>query len=89
VQAWRLISDISGRPEVAGAGIFLHEEIRQAKLAHADETAWKEAGLLLWLWVFSTATVTLYCPSTLVKTMHFQCKALAFKKASQSDTLLL
>lgn len=38
----------------------LAEELRQADLLYADETTWKEAGLLLWLWVFCTATVTLY-----------------------------
>ena len=38
----------------------LAEEIRQAELLHADETTWKEAGQLLWLWVFCSSTVTLY-----------------------------
>jgi hypothetical protein len=38
----------------------LAEEARQAPLAHADETPWKEWGKLLWLWVVSTATVSLY-----------------------------
>jgi len=38
----------------------LAEEIRQADLLYADETTWKEAGLLLWLWVFCSSTVTLY-----------------------------
>jgi len=38
----------------------LAEEAGQAPLAHADETPWKEWGKLLWLWVISTATVSLY-----------------------------
>jgi transposase len=38
----------------------LVEEVRQASLAYADETSWKEWGTLLWLWVISTATVSLY-----------------------------
>jgi hypothetical protein len=37
----------------------LLEELRQATLAYADETPWKEAGQLLWLWTISTATVCL------------------------------
>ncbi|MCP4042209.1 MAG: transposase, partial [Gammaproteobacteria bacterium] len=42
----------------------VHEEIevaiRQAELVYADETGWKESTLLLWLWVFTCATVTLF-----------------------------
>jgi transposase len=38
----------------------LVEAVRAAVLAHADETTWKEAGQLLWLWVIATATVSLY-----------------------------
>lgn len=38
----------------------LAKEVRQASLAYADETSWKEWGKLLWLWVVSTATVSLY-----------------------------
>lgn len=35
-------------------------EVQAAVLAHADETAWKAAGQLLWLWVIATTTVSLY-----------------------------
>ena len=45
---------------VAPLELQLAEEIRQADLLYADETTWKEAGLLLWLWVFCSSTVTLY-----------------------------
>ncbi len=36
------------------------EEVQQAALAYADETPWKEWGHLLWLWVITTPTVSLY-----------------------------
>lgn len=38
----------------------LIEEIVNSNLLHADETSWKESGVLLWLWVFTNMTVTLY-----------------------------
>ena len=38
----------------------LVDEVRQASLAYADETSWKEWGKMLWLWVISTATVSVY-----------------------------
>ena len=38
----------------------LVDEVRQAAQAYADETPWKEWGLLLWLWVIVTPTVSLY-----------------------------
>jgi hypothetical protein len=38
----------------------LIEELRQATLAYADETPWKAAGQLCWLWTISAATVCLY-----------------------------
>jgi hypothetical protein len=34
--------------------------VREAELLHADETSWKESGQLLWLWVFSCASATLF-----------------------------
>jgi hypothetical protein len=34
--------------------------VRQVELAYADETSWKEHGKLLWLWVFTCATATLF-----------------------------
>lgn len=36
------------------------EEIQQAYQAYGDETAWKEWGVALWLWVITTPTVCLY-----------------------------
>jgi hypothetical protein len=35
--------------------------IREAELLHVDETGWKEKGTLLWLWVFTCTTATLFC----------------------------
>ena len=35
-------------------------EIRASALLHADETSWKEHGQLLWLWVFTCATTTVF-----------------------------
>ena len=35
--------------------------IREAALLHVDETGWKEQGALLWLWVFTCTTATLFC----------------------------
>jgi transposase len=34
--------------------------VREADLLHADETSWKEGGRLLWLWVFTCASATLF-----------------------------
>jgi hypothetical protein len=34
--------------------------IREAELLHVDETGWKERGVLLWLWVFTCASATLF-----------------------------
>ena len=35
-------------------------EIEEAALLHADETPWKEAGQLLWMWVFVARFTTLF-----------------------------
>jgi transposase len=35
-------------------------QVRNVELLYADETAWKEHGRLLWLWVFTCATATLF-----------------------------
>ena len=35
-------------------------EVRASDLLHADETSWKEHGQLLWLWVFTSATTTVF-----------------------------
>jgi hypothetical protein len=38
----------------------LIDEVNRAELLHGDETAWKEAGKRLWLWVFTSTAVTFY-----------------------------
>ena len=38
----------------------LVQEVVESQLLHVDETSWMELTTLLWLWVFSTDTVTVY-----------------------------
>jgi hypothetical protein len=38
----------------------IQEAVRNVELLYADETSWKEHGRLLWLWVFTCATATLF-----------------------------
>jgi hypothetical protein len=38
----------------------LIRELEEAALAYVDETSWKEAGKLQWLWVFKTLSVVLF-----------------------------
>lgn len=38
----------------------LTQAVRESRLLHADETSWMELTALLWLWVFSTDSVTAY-----------------------------
>jgi transposase len=45
---------------VAPVEAQLVEEVIKSDLLHVDETPWKQKGKLFWLWVFCTATVTLY-----------------------------
>jgi hypothetical protein len=50
--------------EAAAASAPLEKELIKAVVAsdllHADETSWPQGGELLWLWVFTSATVTLF-----------------------------
>ncbi|HYN07932.1 MAG TPA: IS66 family transposase [Vicinamibacterales bacterium] len=39
----------------------LCETVRTSRVVVPDETGWKVRGLLHWLWVFATATTTVYC----------------------------
>jgi transposase len=45
---------------VAPAEEELIQAVLDSDLLQADETSWPEQGHLLWLWVFTAATVTLY-----------------------------
>lgn len=38
----------------------LIQTVKESPLTHGDETTWRERTCFLWLWVFSTATVTAY-----------------------------
>jgi hypothetical protein len=38
----------------------LVEELRQATVAHVDETAWRQGATALWRWVFVSTEVSLY-----------------------------
>ncbi|MGH8500560.1 MAG: IS66 family transposase, partial [Methylococcales bacterium] len=38
----------------------LIQTVKESPLTHGDETSWRERAAFLWLWVFSTATVTAY-----------------------------
>jgi hypothetical protein len=38
----------------------LVEELRQAEVAHVDETSWRQGATALWLWAFISAQVSLY-----------------------------
>jgi transposase len=50
----------AGRAVAPVAEEQLLAEVRASALLHADETSWKEHGKLLWLWVFTSATTTLF-----------------------------
>lgn len=41
----------------------IRSAIREVELVYADETSWKEHGQLLWLWVFTCASVTFFASS--------------------------
>ena len=38
----------------------IRQTVRNVELLYADETSWKEHGRLLWLWVFTSATTTVF-----------------------------
>jgi len=41
----------------------IRSALREVELVYADETSWKEHGQLLWLWVFTCASVTFFASS--------------------------
>lgn len=47
----------------------LVEEVLKSDLLHVDETSWKEKGLPLWLWVFTSVNVALFYVGTRAKEM--------------------
>jgi len=64
----------------------LIRDIEEAALAYVDETSWKEAGVLRWLWVFRTLTVVFFMVGKRDRTIF--CKLLLngrFKGVVMSD----
>jgi transposase len=64
----------------------LIRDIEEAALAYVDETSWKEAGVLRWLWVFRTLTVVFFMVGKRDRTIF--CKLLLngrFKGIVMSD----
>jgi len=64
----------------------LIRDLEEAALAYVDETSWKEAGVLRWLWVFRTLTVVFFMVGKRDRTIF--CKVLLngkFKGIVMSD----
>ena len=64
----------------------LIHDLEEAALAYVDETSWKEAGVLKWLWVFRTLTVVFFMVGKRDRTIF--CKLLLngrFKGIVMSD----
>jgi hypothetical protein len=59
--------------------------VRNVELAYADETSWKEHGKLLWLWVFTCATATLFIVGRRTRAMVQQVLGDAFRGWLMSD----
>jgi transposase len=56
--AAQVVLRVADRSEAAYDGI--RQIVRCSETVYPDETGWKVGGLLQWMWVFVTATVTLY-----------------------------
>ena len=59
--------------------------VRHVELAYADETSWKEHGKLLWLWVFTCATATLFIVGRRTREMVQQVLGEGFRGWLMSD----
>jgi transposase len=59
--------------------------VRNVELAYADETSWKEHGKLLWLWVFTCATATLFIVGRRTRAMVQQVLGEGFRGWLMSD----
>ncbi len=59
--------------------------VREAEQLYADETAWKEHGKLLWLWVFTSATVTLFVVGKRDREMVLQVLTASFEHWLMTD----
>jgi len=56
--ASRIVLRVAGRARAAYHGIL--SVVRRSRTLYPDETGWKVAGRLQWLWVFVTRTATLF-----------------------------
>lgn len=56
--AARIVLRVAQRVEAAYHGIQI--VVRRSKIVYPDETGWKVAGVLQWMWVFVTRTATLF-----------------------------
>ena len=59
--------------------------VRRAEVLYADETSWKERGRLLWLWVFTCATATLFVVGPRTRAMVQRVLGAAFAGWLMSD----
>jgi transposase len=56
--AARIVLRVAQRTQAAYQGIEI--VVRRSRIVYPDETGWKVAGLLQWMWVFVTRTATLF-----------------------------
>jgi hypothetical protein len=61
------------------------EEVRQAGVLHADETTWPEGTLLLWLWVLTCTTATLFVVGRRTKELFVKILGASFAGWLMSD----
>jgi len=59
--------------------------VRNVELLYADETSWKEHGKLLWLWVFTCTTATLFIVGRRTRKMVQQVLGEGFRNWLMSD----
>lgn len=61
------------------------EAVRQAGVLHADETTWPEGTLLLWLWVLTCTTATLFVVGRRTKELFVRVLSASFAGWLMSD----
>jgi len=63
----------------------LLQTVRNVELVYADETSWKQDGQLLWLWVFTCATATLFIVGRRTRAIVSQVLGETFRHWLMSD----
>jgi transposase len=63
--------------------------VRDVELVYADETSWKQDGQLLWLWVFTCATATLFIVGRRTRAMVQKVLGEAFRNWLMCDGYLV